>query len=132
MIKLLGKCQKSNNSFVTSNLSKRRLLVRITLLTFSNYVPNQIAMKTAYEIVSVLNNLIETHLERIKGYETAAAHAEDAETKELCLSFSGQSKAFKTQLEQLVREYNGKPIENGSAKGAAYRTTEVDYSILDS
>src|SRR5688572_6004243 len=90
-------------------------------------------MKTAYEIVTVLNNLIETNLDRIKCYEAASANAEDAEIKELCLSFATQSKAFKTQLEQLVREYNGKPQENGSAKGAVYRAaTEVNYSIADS
>jgi uncharacterized protein (TIGR02284 family) len=90
-------------------------------------------MKTAHEIVSVLNNLIETNLDRIKGYEKAASDAEDSEIKELCLSFASQSKAFKTQLEQLVREYNGKPLENGSAKGVVYRAAmEVKHSISDS
>jgi|ERR1041385_1032106 uncharacterized protein (TIGR02284 family) len=89
-------------------------------------------MKTAYEIVSVLNNLIETNVDRIKGYEKAAGDADDTEIKELCLSFAVQSKAFKTQLEQLVKEYNGQPRENGLAKGAVYRAAEVKHSIVDS
>jgi uncharacterized protein (TIGR02284 family) len=90
-------------------------------------------MKTTHEIVSVLNNLIETNLDRIKGYEKAAAETEDAEIKELCLSFAVQSKAFKTQLEQLVREYNGTPLQNGSATAAVYRAAmEVKHSITNS
>jgi len=88
-------------------------------------------MKTASEIVSVLNNLIETNVERIKGYEKAAQDTEDTELKELCLSYAAQSKAFKTQLEQLVKEYNGKPQENGSTKGAVYRAAGVKHSISD-
>ena len=90
-------------------------------------------MKTANEIVTVLNNLIETNLDRIKGYEKAATDTEDAEVKELCNSYAAQSRSFKTQLEQLVREYNGRPYENGSAGGAVYRATmEVKHSITDS
>jgi uncharacterized protein (TIGR02284 family) len=90
-------------------------------------------MKTSSEIVSVLNNLIETNVDRVKGYEKAASDAEDTEIKELCLSFAAQSKAFKTQLEQLVKEYNGQPRENGLTKGAAYRAAmEVKHSIFDS
>jgi uncharacterized protein (TIGR02284 family) len=90
-------------------------------------------MKTAYEIVTVLNNLIETNIERIKSYEDASVSAEDSEIKELCDSFASQSKAFKTQLEQLVREYNGTPRQNGMTKGAVYRAAnEVNYSISDS
>src|SRR5436190_14143359 len=90
-------------------------------------------MKTAYEIVTVLNNLIETNLDRIKNYEKAAAETEDPEIKELCNSFASQSRGFKTQLEQLVREYNGKPLDSSLAKGVAFRVAnEVNHPLADS
>ena len=90
-------------------------------------------MKTASEIVTVLNNLIETNLDRIKYYEKASADAEDPEVKELCNSYAEQSRGFKTQLEQFVKEYHGTPKANGSAAGVVYRAAmEVKYAISDS
>ena len=90
-------------------------------------------MKTAYEIVTVLNNLIETNLERISNYEKAAAQTSDSEVKDLCNSFASQSRAFKTQLEQLVREYNGRPLDSNIPKGAAIRVAKaIHHPLSDS
>lgn len=87
-------------------------------------------MKTSYEIVTVLNNLIETNLNRIKGYEKAAADTDDTEIKDLCKTYASQSNGFKTQLEQLVKEYNETPGRNGSARAAVYRVSgEISHSI---
>src|SRR5436853_1251457 len=89
-------------------------------------------MKTAFEIVTVLNNLIETNIYRINNYEKAAAETEDPEIKDLCNSFASQSRGFKTQLEQLVREYNGKPLDGISVKGAIFRNKEITHPLSDS
>jgi len=88
-------------------------------------------MKTAYEIVTVLNNLIETNLYRISNYEKAAAETDDPEIKDLCNSFASQSRGFKTQLEQLVREYNGRPLDGISVKGAIFRDKEINHPLSD-
>ena len=93
----------------------------------------KVEMKPASEIVTVLNNLIETNSDRIKGYEKAAEDAPDNEIKELCNSNASQSKAFKTQLEQLVKEYHGKINDKSSVSGAVYRAAmEAKHSISGS
>ena len=73
------------------------------------------------KIVRILNNLIETNLDRIKGYEKAAEDAEDAEVKNLCNSYASQSRGYKVALDNIVRELGGKPTESSSASGTVYR-----------
>lgn len=73
------------------------------------------------KVIDVLNELIETNLDRIKGYETAAGHTHDSEFKSLCGEFISQSRNFKTDLEKLVKEMGGEPKTSSSASGAVYR-----------
>src|SRR5690349_6141955 len=81
----------------------------------------------------ILNNLIETNLDRIKGYETAAGDADDSEIKNLCNSYASQSRGFKVALESLVREQGGKPTETSSAMGTVYRAwMSVKHTASDS
>jgi uncharacterized protein (TIGR02284 family) len=72
-------------------------------------------------VIKVLNRLIETNLDRIKGYETAAEDAKDADVKALCNEYAGQSRTFKSELERLVTEHGGEPQKSSSASGAVYR-----------
>jgi len=71
--------------------------------------------------IKILNNLVETNLDRIKGYETAAGDADDSEIKNLCNSYASQSRGYKVALDSLVRELGGKPTETSSAMGTVYR-----------
>jgi uncharacterized protein (TIGR02284 family) len=85
------------------------------------------------KVISILNDLIETNLDRIKGYETAAGDAEDPEVKNLCNSYASQSRGFKVALDSLVRELGGKPTETSSAAGAVYRAwMGVKHTASDS
>jgi uncharacterized protein (TIGR02284 family) len=79
-------------------------------------------MENKFEnVVKVLNQLIETNLDRIKGYETAAEDAQDADAKALCNEYANQSRTFRAELEKLVREHGGEPQTSSSASGAVYR-----------
>ena len=83
--------------------------------------------------IKVLNNLIETNLDRIKGYETAAGDSEDADVKNLCNSYASQSRGFKVALDTIVRELGGKPQESSSAAGTVYRSwMSVKHTASDS
>ena len=85
------------------------------------------------KVVSILNDLIETNLDRIKGYEKASQDAEDGEIKSLCSSYASQSRGFKVALEAMVRELGGKPQESSSAAGAVYRAwMGVKHTASDS
>lgn len=79
-------------------------------------------MKNEFDnVVKVLNELIETNIDRIKGYETAAGDAEDEDVKKVCSEYALQSTTFKSALERLVREYGGEPQQHSSASGTVYR-----------
>jgi uncharacterized protein (TIGR02284 family) len=85
------------------------------------------------KVIKILNDLIETNLDRIKGYETAAGDAEDAEVKNLCNAYASQSRGFKVALDTMVRELGGKPTETSSAMGAVYRAwMGVKHTASDS
>jgi uncharacterized protein (TIGR02284 family) len=85
------------------------------------------------KVVKILNDLIETNLDRIKGYETAAGDADDMEVKNLCNSYASQSRGFKVALDTMVRELGGKPTESSSAAGAVYRAwMGVKHTASDS
>jgi len=79
-------------------------------------------MKNTFDdVVKALNELIETNIDRTKGYETAAGDAEDPDVKKMCNEHALQSRTFKGALERLVREYGGTPQEHSSASGTVYR-----------
>lgn len=71
--------------------------------------------------IKTLNDLIETNLDRIKGYETAANNTKDNDLISLCNEYIMQSRTFKTELEKLVSDLGGKPKTSSSASGAVYR-----------
>jgi uncharacterized protein (TIGR02284 family) len=94
---------------------------------------NHIMTETNEKAIKVLNNLIETNLDRIKGYETAAEDSDDAEIKNLCNSYASQSRGFKVALESLVKELGGEPKESSSGLGAVYRAwMKIKHSASDS
>jgi uncharacterized protein (TIGR02284 family) len=88
---------------------------------------------TNEKVIKILNDLIETNLDRIKGYETAAGDADDSEVKNLCNSYASQSRGFKVALDTMVRDLGGKPTESSSAAGAVYRAwMGVKHTASDS
>jgi uncharacterized protein (TIGR02284 family) len=73
------------------------------------------------KIAESLNKLIEINNDRVEGYERAAKETEDNELKTIFLKFSSQSRTFRSELENLVREYGGSPIEGTTTSGKFYR-----------
>src|SRR5437868_6237407 len=83
--------------------------------------------------IKVLNNLIETNLDRIKGYETAAGDSDDLVVKNICNSYASQSRGFKVALDTLVKELGGKSQESSSAACTVYRVwMSVKHTASDS
>ena len=72
-------------------------------------------------IVKTLNNLIETNIDRSKGYQTAAEEMQDMEYDAKFHEYARQSQIFLAELEPLVREFGGEPQKSSSASGTVYR-----------
>ena len=72
-------------------------------------------------IVSILNNLVETSKDGEKGFNAAA---EDTKTAELQTTFRRRAQdcaTGATQLQQLVTRLGGRPEGSGSVAGAVHR-----------
>jgi uncharacterized protein (TIGR02284 family) len=82
---------------------------------------NYIYMENKTKNTETLNKLVEINNDRIEGYERAAKETEDMELKSLFLSFSSQSRGFRSELESLVREHGGSPVEGTTTSGKFYR-----------
>ena len=72
-------------------------------------------------IVKTLNNLIETNIDRSKGYETAVEEMKDMEYASRFNEYASQSRTFRNELDALVREFGGEPQKASSASGTVYR-----------
>ncbi|MBC7573213.1 MAG: PA2169 family four-helix-bundle protein [Herminiimonas sp.] len=73
------------------------------------------------EIVSTLNDLIETSLDGDEGFRTSAEHAKDAQLKAL---FSNRAQSCATavrELQDIVRANGGEPADSSSMSGALHR-----------
>lgn len=76
------------------------------------------------DIVSTLNDLIETNCDGEKGYKTCAEDAGDRtpELRTLLAARQQEYGAAATELQQLVRAHGGDPVEHGSTGGVLHRT----------
>ena len=69
------------------------------------------------EVISALNNLIETCKDRQHGYRTAAAAVRDASLQTLFRGYERQSAEHAAELQQHVRRLGGDPETGGSVAG---------------
>jgi uncharacterized protein (TIGR02284 family) len=73
------------------------------------------------EVVSVLNDLIETCKDGEEGFRTAAEHVTNPNLKSLFSEFSSQRSKFASELQIEVTRLGGEARKSGSVSGAAHR-----------
>lgn len=73
------------------------------------------------EVVSKLNDLIETCRDGERGFREAAEHVRDGRVKQLFDQYARQRQSFASELAQEVRGLGGEPETGGSTGGAAHR-----------
>ena len=77
--------------------------------------------KANHEVISALNDLIETLRDGEYGYKTAAEGVQKREYKSLFNRYSEQRRQFAAELQQLVKGLNGDPKDSGSMSGSLHR-----------
>jgi uncharacterized protein (TIGR02284 family) len=75
----------------------------------------------ANNVVSVLNDLIETSKDGEKGFRAAAEDTKDSELQAVFLRRAQDCATSAVDLQQLVDKYGGKPEMGGSVAGAMHR-----------
>ena len=97
-------------------------------------------MASNEEVISTLNDLVETCRDAQEGFRSAAEGTEDAELRALFLEYSRQRASFAGELQAEVRRLGGEPETEGSVIGAIHRgwldikaavTGADDRSILE-
>jgi uncharacterized protein (TIGR02284 family) len=73
------------------------------------------------QVISTLNDLIETCRDGQQGFQTAGEGVQDAALKELFYSYSRQRAAFAGELQDEVRRLGGDPETSGSTTAALHR-----------
>jgi uncharacterized protein (TIGR02284 family) len=78
-------------------------------------------MASNEEVISTLNDLIETCRDGQNGFKTAAEGVKNPELKELFYHYSQQRASFVGELQEEVRRLGGDPENTGSAAAAIHR-----------
>jgi uncharacterized protein (TIGR02284 family) len=73
------------------------------------------------DIISTLNELIETSKDGEAGFRTCAEDIRDPQLKKLFLNRAQSCATAATELQQLVRTYGGDPETSGGLGGALHR-----------
>lgn len=73
------------------------------------------------EIVSVLNELVQTCEDGAEGYKKAAQDVEESSLKTLFTGYSSQRAKFAAELRSGVEAQGGKPEHSGHAAGSLHR-----------
>jgi uncharacterized protein (TIGR02284 family) len=73
------------------------------------------------EVISTLNNLIETCKDGQEGFKQSAEGIERSDLKSVFYEFSQQRAQFVGELQSLVHELGGDPENTGSVAGAVHR-----------
>ncbi len=73
------------------------------------------------EVVSTLNDLIETLKDGEKGFATAAEKAKEPSLKSLFSKYSSQRTQYATELQSFVAQLGGDPAESGHVSASLHR-----------
>lgn len=73
------------------------------------------------DIISTLNDLVETSRDGEEGFRTSAEHATDPNLKSLLANRASACAVAVNELQQIVRAHGGKPDETGSISGTLHR-----------
>jgi uncharacterized protein (TIGR02284 family) len=73
------------------------------------------------DVISVLNNLIETCKDGEQGFKTAAENVKDSALKSKFLDYSRQRSQMSSELQAEVRQLGGDPERSGSISGSLHR-----------
>ena len=73
------------------------------------------------EVVSILNDLIETCKDGEDGFRTAAEHVKSADFRSLFSDYSAQRSKFSSELQIEVTRLGGEAQKSGSISAAAHR-----------
>lgn len=76
---------------------------------------------TNEEVISTINNLIETNKDGQEGFKQAAEGVENSTLKSTFFEYSQQRSQFTGELQELVRELGGDPEDSGSIAGSLHR-----------
>src|SRR5262252_6010782 len=74
-----------------------------------------------HEVISALNNLIETCTRGQNGFRNAAESIQNSEFRRLFNIFSQQRAQFVTELQAEVHRLGGEPKDSGSVSGLLHR-----------
>ena len=77
-------------------------------------------MASNEEVISTLNDLIETCRDGQNGFQTAADGVKNPELKQLFNSYSRQRASFVGELQDEVRRLGSDPENSGSVAGALH------------
>ena len=78
-------------------------------------------MASDAQVISTLNNLIQTCRDGQEGFQSAAEGVKSSELKELFYGYSRQRASFAGSLQDEVRRLGGEPAEAGSVTGSLHR-----------
>ena len=73
------------------------------------------------DIISTLNNLIETSRDGDEGFRTSAEHASDNNLKSLFANRADSCAAAVRELQDIVRAHGGEPTDSSSVSGTLHR-----------
>lgn len=82
---------------------------------------NNTASVSNDDVISTLNNLIETNKDGQEGFKQSAEGVSDSSIKSLFYELGQQRSQFAGELQNLVRELGGDPENSGSTTGALHR-----------
>ena len=95
---------------------------------------------TNEDVISTLNNLIETNKDGQEGFKTAAEGVQNSDIKSAFYEYAQQRSQFAGELQTAVRELGGDPENSGSISGAIHQgwiniksavTGQDDQAILN-